>query len=720
MSILQQIRDKAAWLVFGLIALSLVGFLLMDAFVGKSRFFGSNNTTVGVVNGEKLDFVKMQQEAAAQEDQYKAQGYPVNEATQQNIKDGLWKQFIEETVLTDVYNKVGLQVSDRELNDMLVGPNAIPQIRQRFTDSKTGLFDAVGAANRINQLRSIYKGNKKSSADYEAARNFFEQGLPQLIASRLREKYIALLTNSAYVPKWMAEKTIADNSQVASISYVDNPYTTIADSTVKVTDEEINDYVSKHKDQFKQEESRSFAYVSFSAAPTATDSANTLQQLQNLKAAYITTNDAPNFIANNGSDIGFFDSYVQKSKLQIPNKDSITSLSKGSVFGPYQDASNYVIAKKVAEISMPDSIKARHILVATTDPKTGQPVLEDSIAKKRIDSIKLLIDGGVKFDSLARKLSDDQGSKLQGGMLVTPQSQYFAAGQMVKEFNDFCIEGKPGEKKIVKTQFGYHSIEILDQKSFEPAYKIGYLAKKIDASPETDQSASGLANQFAGESRNQKSFDENAQKKNLQKIFATDVLPSDNSIRGLGTSRSLVRWLNDAEKGEVSEPFSVGDKYIVAVVTEINSEGTMNATKARAMVEPIIRNQKKAELIIKKIGNAASPESVAAATGQPLQKADSISFASPYIPNLGAEGKVVGAAFDQSLKGKPASPAITGNGGVFVIKVDNVFARINQNADLEQTRANLLAQDRSALSNNRLIDALTKTATIKDYRGKVY
>ncbi len=199
---------------------------------------------------------------------------------------------------------------------MLVGPNAIPQIRQRFTDSKTGMFDAVGAASRINQLRAIYSGNKKSDKDYEAARNFFEQGLPQLISSRLREKYTSLLTNSAYVPKWMAEKTIADNSQTASISYVDNPYTTIADSSIKISDEEINAYVSKHKDQFKQEESRSFAYVSFSAAPTGTDTASTLQFLQNLKAGFATTNDAPAYIANNGSDIGYFDSYIQKSKCK--------------------------------------------------------------------------------------------------------------------------------------------------------------------------------------------------------------------------------------------------------------------------------------------------------------------------------------------------------------------------------------------------------------------
>ncbi len=155
MSIIQQIRDRAAWLVFGLIALSLIGFLLMDAFVGKSRLFGNRSTTLGVINGEKIEYADFQKMVSAQEDNYKSRGYPVNDAMQQNIRDNVWKQLIEEGVLTDNYSALGLDVSEKELNDMLVGPNAIPDIKQAFTDPKTGVFDAQAAATQ-NQPAEVH------------------------------------------------------------------------------------------------------------------------------------------------------------------------------------------------------------------------------------------------------------------------------------------------------------------------------------------------------------------------------------------------------------------------------------------------------------------------------------------------------------------------------------------------------------------------------------
>jgi peptidyl-prolyl cis-trans isomerase D len=712
MSIIQQIRDKAAWLVFGLIALSLVGFLLMDAFVGRGRFFGGSSNTVGSVDGEKLDYVKFQKLVAEREDQYKSQGYPINDVMQQNIRDGVWKEFEEDVVMTKVYNQLGLEVSDKELSDMLVGANAIPEIRRSFTDQQTGVFDAQAAATTINQLRTIYKSNRRTDKNFEQAQRFFEEGIPQIIKGRLREKYLALLSNSIYIPKWMAEKMNSDNSQVSSIDYVNTPYGTVPDSSIKVSDDEIKEYVDKHKDQYKQEESRSVAYVIFNAAPTSTDSAAVLQQLMSLKNEFASSTDPAAFIARSGSDVQYFDGYVYKSKMQVPHKDSIMALPKGAIYGPYIDANTYVLAKMIDEKSMPDSVKARHILISMVDQK-GQPTLDDSTAKNRIDSIKTLIEKGMRFDSAALKFSDD-GSKLKGGDLG-----YFSQGQMVKEFNDFCFSGKTGDKKIVKTQFGYHYIEITDQKGFEPAYKIAYLAKRIDASPETDQNASGLANQFAGESRNQKAFDENVQKKKLQKLLGMDILPTDVSIQGLGANRQLVRWVYDAELGDVSEPYNVGDKYVVAMVTEINQKGTMSAAKARPTVEPILRNQKKAEQIIKKIGAAASLEAVAGATGQQVQKSDSLSFASPYIPNVGQEAKVIGSAFNKQLVGKPASYPIPGNGGVFVIKVENISARPNFNADIEQIRRAQLQVQQNMIQRSAT-EELKNIATIKDYRSKFF
>ena len=716
MSVIQQIRDKAAWLVFGLIALSLIGFLLMDAFVGKSRLLGGSSTDIGSVNGVKLEYANFEKQVADREEQAKASGYPINDMLQQNLKDQVWKQFIQDAVLDKAYKQLGISVGDKELNDMLVGRDALPDIKKSFTDPKTGFFDAAAAASAINQLRTIYTSNRRSDKGYEQARRFFEESIPEIIKSRQKEKYLSLVTNSVYIPKWMAEKMNTDMNEIAAIQYVNIPYSTIADSLVKVSDADIEEYVRQHREQYKQEESRSIAYVVFNGAATAADSAKILNDLQRLKGEFDTTKDVPAFIARNGSETSYYDSYIPKSQIQVPNKDSIFQLQNGRLFGPYRDAGDYVIAKKIEEKSLPDSVRARHILVATVDTKTGQPIMEDSEAIKKIDSIKTRIEKGESFDSLA-KLSDDEGSKTRGGDLG-----YFGLGTMVKEFNDFCFDGKKGDKKVVKTQFGYHYIEILDQKNFEPAYKIAYLSKKIEPSQETDQNASGLANQFAGENRNQKAFDESAQKKNLQKLFAMDIPPAESNITGLGSNRQIVRWMYDDKTslGDVSEVFSVvGDKYVVAVLTEINPEGTMGVAKARAQVEPLLRNRQKAAQIIKKIGAAGTLESAATVTGQQVSKSDSIHFASPYIPNVGQEPKIIGAAFDKDLQGKPASPAIGGNGGVFLIRVDNISAVFNPNSDIAQIRSAQQRQQQSA-ATYRALDALTKAAAIKDYRGKFF
>jgi peptidyl-prolyl cis-trans isomerase D len=170
MSIIQQIRDKAAWLVFGLIALSLVGFLLMDAFVGRSRMFGGSSNTIGSVEGSSMDYIDFQKQTAEREDQYKSQGYPINEMMQQNIREEVWKEFVEESILDRIYKQLGIDVGDKELNDMLVGNNAVQYIRRSFTDPKTGIFDAQQAASVINQLRTIYKGNKQTDRGYDAAK----------------------------------------------------------------------------------------------------------------------------------------------------------------------------------------------------------------------------------------------------------------------------------------------------------------------------------------------------------------------------------------------------------------------------------------------------------------------------------------------------------------------------------------------------------------------
>ena len=485
MSIIQRIRDKAAWFLFIAIGVSLLGFLVQDAFVGKTGrgLFGGSTTTVGSVNGKKIEVAEYEQKIKQMEDQYQQMGYPMNDMMRQSVRENAWNQIISENNISDEVSKLGLSVTPKELDDMLFGPNAPEEFKKQFTNEQ-GVYDVNAAKTAIAQLRK----QKTTMAD-----NFNNVYLPALVSNRLHEKFVSLLNNTSYYPKWMLEKMNSDNNSLAAVSYVHVPYNTITDSTIKITDEDVTAYVNNHKDELKQEDSRGIAYVVFDASPSAADTAALINNLQLLKKEMATTPEAdiPTFLAKNASQINFTDVYISKTSIQVPNKDSIMALPNGGVFGPYQDANNLTIAKKIDEKVLPDSVKARHILIGTAD-RSGQPLMPDSIAEKRIDSIKLAIDHGARFDSLALKYSDDASSKVLGGDLG-----YFANGRMVKEFNDFCFSGKKGDRKVVKTQFGYHLIEIEDQKNFNPAYKIAYLSKTITPSQETDEKASGLASQFA-------------------------------------------------------------------------------------------------------------------------------------------------------------------------------------------------------------------------------
>jgi peptidyl-prolyl cis-trans isomerase D len=718
MSVIQSIRDKYAKISVIAIAFALLGFIMMDAFSGKSSLFGGNSTTIGSVNGTKIDYVDFEQKVKQQEEYQRAQGYPESDGGRQQLLESTWDQEVNQILLKEEFEKLGLTVGKNELTDMLFGNNPPPDLKQRFTDPSTGLYNAMQAQQLITQIK-----NSKNPAE-KAQLNQYLAGLE---FNRMMEKYSSLIANSIHFPKWFLEKQNADNSLIANISYVSIPYATISDSSVKVSDAEIKEYINKHKEEFKQKDNRSIAYVLFDAAPTAADSAQIKEQMVSLKEEFHNSTDANQFLNRYGSTMKLNEGYTGKSQMQtanqqmnMPFKDSIFSLQKNEVFGPYIDGNSYVMAKLLDVKILPDSAKVRHILIQTTDPQSGTPLLDDSTGAKRADSINNALKNGANFDSLVLKYSDDQGSVTNGGVY-----DYFPQGKMVKAFNDFAFEGKPGERKVVKTEFGYHVIEILGQKGSQPYYKVAYYAKPIVGSEDTENTASNAAIQFAGDSRNQKEFETNYEKnlktKGINKVIATNIEPNAFTIEGLGTSRDLVKEIFKADRGDVLQPARVGDKYVVATVTEVNDEGVASVESARMRVEPILKNKKKAEIITKKIGTVSTLEAVSTKMGQPVQTADSLRLNNGQNPALGFEMKVVGAAFNSANKGKVIPQPIAGQSGVYVVRIDNVSATPVETANIEEQSKNLEMQMRQQLMyRNNPTEVLKKAADVKDNRANFY
>jgi peptidyl-prolyl cis-trans isomerase D len=558
---------------------------------------------------------------------------------------------------------------------------------------------------------------KKGSPQYES----FLEYQYSLMKNRQREKFTSLLGKSLYIPKWLLEKSNAENSQRSSISYVNVPYSSISDSTVKVTDEDVQEYVNKNKETFKQENERSLVYVTFDAAPSKADSQNIYNNIAAQKDALAAANtpaEIQTLLANNSSETPFFDGYVLSSHMQMGNADTLRKLADGQVFGPYLDGANYTLAKMIGRRNMPDSVKCRHILVKISDQQ-GQ-TRTDSVAHKLIDSIETAIKGGASFDSMVVKYSDDAGSKDKKGEYEFTSMQF---SNLSKEFAEVIFYGAPGEKKVVKVDnagySGYHYIEVLSQKKIETAFKLAYLSRPVVPSDETVNGASGMAQQFASESRSLSAFNDNAAKKKLNK-FPSEIKESDYMIMGLGESREIIRWaFNEAKKGSVAEhAYLVGDKYVVPAVTGASEKGTMSVEKARPLVEYKIRNNKKAENITKKIGNAATLDAVAQATGQQVLRADSLVFASSFIPNVGNELRVLGAAFNKDYQAKMSAP-IKGEIGVFVIKVENISAMPNPNFDAK-AQQQAMQQQMGPMFGYRAIEVMKKAADVKDNRIKFF
>ena len=692
MSIIQNIRDKGAWIIFTIIVIALVAFVLQDG-IGKQG--NTTETDLGTVNGVAINKINFEEKLEIQVQNYASQG-----VKREQLIGFLWNQEIDRILYINEQEKLGITIGNKELTDVLFGTES--PFKQEFTDPNTGEFKVNDAKQAIAQV--------KKSKNQEQINQIEKLYIEPSIENRLRNKYQALIVKGLQLPTWMVQKQYNESNSIANIDIIGVPYANISDSTIKVTDDEVASYIKENAAAFQVEEaSKSINFVGFSAAPTSTDSTSVLNSITALKADFQAAQDPAVFLNKVGSDLPFYNSFISGKSIQIPNKEAIIAAGVGNAYGPYVDGKNYTIAKVIGVKQWPDSASVRHILI-TTAGQNGQLVRDDSTAKKLIDSIRFAIAGGASFDAMVLKYSEDAGSKEKGG-----KYEMFPQAQMVGPFNDFSFDNSVGTKGVVKTDFGYHYIEVLKQTPRSPAYKIAYLSKAILPSSETIGAASAAAAAFATASKDIKSFNQEAVKLNKQTFPAVGIKSMDYEIPGLGESRSLVRWVYENDLNSVSEPTEIGDSYFVAIITGEEKAGLASVASAKPQVEGILRDQKKATQI-KQSFKGNTMEAIAASAKTIVQPADSINFNYSLIPGIGNEPKLVGAAFNKAFLNKPSAP-IAGNAGVFVISVKSQGAKA-ATQDLVSFESDLLNRTRSVIYRTNI--ALKKVAKIKDNRMKVY
>jgi peptidyl-prolyl cis-trans isomerase D len=680
MSVIQTIRSKYGKLAGGVIGLALVGFIISDARNGSlADFFRGKDNEVMRINGSKIEPREYSTRLKEYEVLYSMfnGGRSLDDATRAQISEQLIQMMIYEEAVSEQCNKLGIQTSDEEKKELIYGMNADPLVRQFsidgqeiFINPETKQFDP----QIIKYMEKQFQEAPQKIDPQGKLREQWDMVKSYVLRSARINKFNAMFAGAVYTPFYITKRTAAEQNATASVRVVKVPYSVIPDAEVKVSDDEMKEYMKKHEAQFKTEQpTRAIEYVSFDIVPSAADTARAIGALEEAKAEFVAAKDNKAFVNSKTDDLNSYsEAYLNKRTFTSRYSDTIMTMPVGEMFGPYYENGAYRLSKITGKQTLPDSSKIRHILVKTKD--RGNEIMTDSAAKKRLDSAVAMINAGGKFDSVAAMYSMDEGSAKKGGEYTFTLQQ---RPNISKEFADFAFEGKTGEKKTVKVTndnySGYHYIEILEQNGVAPAVQMATIVKTLAPSDSTVNAIYGKANEFAGRNTTAEQFDATVKKQGLDKRVGDNIKPANFSVQGLGPAREVVRWAYEHKVNEISPVFQLGnDRYVVAKLSSITEKGELALTPAnRSMIEQKVREEKKADMIASKFGKAGGLDAIAQASGQTVQQADTVTLANSYINNIGFEPMVVGYIFNNAFQPNAVSPGIKGQGGVYYVTVLN-------------------------------------------------
>lgn len=697
MAVIGTIRKRVGLLII-FVGVSMALFILGDLVTSRTGIMNRNGDVVGVVDGEKIHHAEFEKRVETLTENYKAstKNDNVDQNTLDMIREQAWGMFVNEYTLGKEYKDLGLSCSPEELYEMCTGPNANEQIKKAFTDPKTGQFDPNAVVRFLKDLPNRDENTQLQWKQFEDA----------IREDRIATKYRNLIKDGLYVTTDEAKRVYRENQGSASIRYVRLDYNTIPDSSVTVDDNDLKNYYNSHSNKFRQAETvRKVEYVTFDVAPSAEDRQAVTDWINGHLDEYKNTDNPIDYI-NRYSDTPFDSTFHAKGSLKPVLDTVMFTAAIGTTVGPYEDGNSLKISRLVAEQFLPDSVKARHILLKIEGTDTAK-------AMTLADSLKNAIRKGASFADLAMKYSQDPGSGAKGGDLG-----WFRQGTMVKPFNDACFEGKKGDMPVVVSQFGVHLIEILDKGVPAKSVQIGTLERKIEPSQKTFDLVYNKANQFAANNNTAEKFDSSIVKEGLNKRIADNLKETDRNISGLESPREMVRWAYEAKIGDISKTFTFGDKYVIGHLVEIKDKGILPMESVKEQVAEGAKKEKKAALLIEKIKNAggASIDQIAQKLNVTAADADNLSFQNPYIPGVGADQILIGAVFG-SKAGKISQP-VQGENAVTVFTVKS-FREPPVTNDYSATIKTILDQ-RKSRSEYEVFNALKEKAGIEDHRGTFY
>jgi peptidyl-prolyl cis-trans isomerase D len=701
MGTLGKIRNRSG-LLLTVIGFAMLAFILGD-FMQSTRSSGPSTLYVGELLGEQILIQTFEKTVDQGIENWKSQNpnQIVNQSVISSVRNQAWAQLTRELIMDEEYIKLGIGISDDEWMERISGLNVHPEVSKipAFQDPNNGRFDRTKVLAYLQQVEQDETGasvnNWLSFQDY-------------LINVIRNEKYDKLVEKGVYINSEESKISYNEGTQITTYNYIALPYSMIEDSLVELSDKEIKNYYNENKNDYSQEKSKNIDYVIFNVVPTKGDDLETRASLKDLKSDFANYDDYLTLVRRNSDNARAVFNFNKKEDFV---QDSAFSLlvdnNIGTVIGPYKsNPSTYRISKLVDIQMRPDSVEARHVLISPS-----QEITIDS-AKSIIFDLKRQVENGKDFGSLAQSRSDDKNSAIMGGELG-----WFVEGAMLEQFNEACFTSLANELKVVETQYGVHLIQVMNKSRLNKKFKIAYIDRNISASTETYNNYYTQAAQFVSSVNSDNgSFDTIVIKENLVKRSDVKVVTSKENIIGLPNSRSIVKWMNKASLGNISEVFEFDNSYVVAKITKENNSEYIPLSEVENKVKQSLRSEKKYEKLVERLGAYSSLEEISETMNINIVRDKKAQMSLLSVDDLGYAPELIGAIYATEI-GTVSNP----------IKLNNFLSVVSViSQDTYRSEGDFTAERNSMLEKIKnytttiSFKALETDADVLDNRSEVY
>lgn len=711
MATLEKIRSKAGLLVL-IVGLALFAFIIGDFLNSGSTYFRQSQERIAKVDGEIIKIQDYQNRVDEMAEMYKMQtgqsSLPEEYMTQ--IRQSVFDGMIQEIVLDEATNELGMTVSPEELFDMVQGENISPLIQQMqmFANPQTGQFDKAAL---LNFLKAIDTDNMagypaEQQAELIKAKNFWLFWEKNIKRQRLEQKYTTLLSKAIAPNKLDAKEAFDANAESADIVYAMQSYATVPDSTIQVSKSEIEKLYNQRKELFKQKEGRLIKYIAVDIRPSKEDYDKAQAEMEELKSELAGSVKVAD-VVNENSEVPYMDAFFTEKAFDPELKQFATTAEVGAVYGPVFENDKYRLFKLVDKTTAPDSVKVSHIMLA------GKSEAE---TKTLADSLLNVLKNGGDFEALAKEFSADQAAE-KGGELGW-FTEATALRGVNEDFKNAVFSTPVNNVTVVKSLYGTHLVKVTDKTPNVAKYKVADIDMTVSPSSKTYSNIYNELNQFLSQNNTMAKMEANAKEAGYNLVSDVTITGADQVLGTIKNSRPVIRWAFQNDKGSVSEIFECNDKFVVAAIQNELPEGYRSVDMVAPSLKAELINQKKGEKIAAELAakNLTSVDAYAQAMNSSTDSVKYISFGTRRIAGIGVEPKL-NALVSLAEVDKVSAP-VAGNNGVYVFKV---YAKNKENKtfnEAEEIRAMDAAN--AYRFQYQTIQSLVNKADVEDNRIRFY